>query len=94
MVKMNRQYIEVFLDKLVEIKLFDGKIIRGYLHKTGEEIFKNDPNLYIPRKYYVLLDGYNNDIYNLVFRSSHIKKIKNISAMKFNYSFKLGENNE
>lgn len=44
------------LGKNVEIVIFDGTIIRGVLHKTGDEIFKNEPNYYIPKNYYLCLD--------------------------------------
>lgn len=46
---MNRSQLEEHISKNVEIKLFDGEVIRGYLRKTGREELKNDPNLYIPK---------------------------------------------
>lgn len=78
---MNRKYVETFLGKLVKIKLFDGTVMKGYLHKTGTEKFKNNPNLYIPKNYYVLLNAHDQDIYNVIFRSSHIRKIEHSSAL-------------
>ena len=67
---MNRKEFEKNLGKKVKIKLFDNKIIEGELHKTGEEIFKYDPNLYVPRKLYFLIKPQ-----SCLFRVSHVKKI-------------------
>lgn len=47
--KINREIVESYLGKKVEVKLFDGEVIVGELHKTGEEAYKNNPNLYIPK---------------------------------------------
>ena len=51
---MKRSELEKYLGKVVTIKLFDNDVIKGELHKTGEEQFRNDPNLYIPQKCYFL----------------------------------------
>lgn len=67
---MKRSELEKYLGKNVRITLFDNEVIEGELHKTGEEMFKNDPNLYIPRKFYFVTNT------NLIFRSSHVKKLK------------------
>lgn len=69
---MSRKVVETFLGKRVQIEL-DGNIIRGVFHKTGEERFKNNPNLYIPKNYYFCEEA---DW--LIFRSSHIRKIKEL----------------
>ena len=53
---MKRSDLEQYLGKVVTIKLFDNEVITGELHKTGEEKFKNNPNLYIPQKCYFLID--------------------------------------
>lgn len=68
---MNRQYLESFLGKRVEIKLFDGDLIKGELHKTREEKYKHDNNLYLPKNYYFLENPH-----STLFRSSHVKKIR------------------
>lgn len=47
---MKREKLEQYLGKKVKITLFDGEVIKGELHKTGEEQFKNDPDLYIRQK--------------------------------------------
>ena len=61
----------------VEVKLFNGVICKGELHKTGEAMFKGDPNLYIPKNYYFTWNPHN----NWVFRSSYIKSIKKVNEV-------------
>ena len=68
---MKRSDLEQYLGKVVTIKLFDNEIITGELHKTGEERFKNDPNLYIPQKCYFLINPQ-----SCLFKCSHVKKLK------------------
>ena len=46
---MKRSELEKYLGQKVEIKLFDGDILKGVLHKTGEEQFKDNLNLYLPQ---------------------------------------------
>lgn len=75
--ELNRQELEKNLGKKVEIKLFDGDIFEGMLSKTGEEKFKRNNNLYIPRNYYFLTDNKFNCI-SCLFRVSHITKLKRI----------------
>lgn len=69
---MQRQELEKYLGKTVEITLFDGDILKGELHKTGEEQYENNPDLYLPRDYYFVVDTEPDTI----FRSSHVTKIK------------------
>lgn len=68
---MKRSELEQYLGKTVTITLFDNDIIAGELHKTGEEMFKNDPNLYMPQNRYFLINPQ-----SCLFRSSHVKKLK------------------
>ena len=51
---MKRSDLEKHLGKVVTITLFDNEIITGELHKSGEEQFKNNPNLYIPQNLYLV----------------------------------------
>ena len=79
--KINRQVVDSYLGKKVEVKLFYGGIVIGYLNKTGEEKYKNNPNLYFPKNYYFLeYDNYDNfgKDHSLLFRSSHIRNIKEV----------------
>ncbi|QLY77816.1 hypothetical protein [Clostridium intestinale] len=71
---MTREQLEKELGKKVKIQITDGDIIEGYLRKTGENDFKNNPSLYIPKNYYFLTDGSLNCI-SFLFRVSHIVKI-------------------
>ncbi len=68
---MKRSDLEKHLGKKVTITLFDNDVITGELHKTGEEQFKNDANLYLPQKRYFLTSPQ-----SCLFRSSHVKKLK------------------
>ena len=75
---MKRTDLEIYLGKVVEVKLFDGEIIRGCLRKTQDEMFKNDANLYLPKNYYfVTADIHATVCMSCLFRSSHVKCIKN-----------------
>ncbi len=51
---MKRSDLEKYLGKVVTITLFDNEVITGELHKTGEEQFKNNANLYLPQKWHFL----------------------------------------
>ena len=70
-----REQLEKHLNEKVKVQLFDGDIIEGYLRKTGEYDFKNNPNLYIPKNYYFLTDGGLNCV-SCLFRVSHVVKIQ------------------
>lgn len=67
---MKREELEQYLGKKVRITFFDKKVIEGELHKSGEQRFRNDPNLYLPQKYYFLINPQ-----SILFRSSHVIKL-------------------
>lgn len=73
---MKREKVDLLIGRQVFVILFDGTELVGELHKTGEDIFKNDLNLYIPRNYYTLINPQ-----SCIFRSSHIKKM-NVTYMR------------
>lgn len=77
---MTRSQLEEHLGEKVKIRLFDNSVYDGYLHKTGEVNFKNDPNLYIPRKLYFLTDG-DNVCRTCLFRVSHIKGFQTLDLL-------------
>lgn len=79
--KINREIVESYLGKKVTIKLFDGSVVIGYLHKTGEDNYKKNPNLYIPKKYYFVErdDIFGNKQSSCLFRSSHIRRIYEVN---------------
>ena len=72
---MLKAKFEKYLEKFISIRLFDGKIYTGYLYKSGnKERFPNDPNLYIPRNYYFLVDE-NDNVTSCLFRCSHVVRL-------------------
>lgn len=77
---ISKNELEKYLGKIVEITIIDGDKYTGELHKTGEEQFKCDPNLYIPKNYYFVTDP-SMPIFccckSCLFRCSHVRKIKN-----------------
>lgn len=76
---MNRQEFEKYLGQKVEIKLFDGEVVKGYLQKTGEEKFKNDPSLYLRKGFYFVIGSEKSKIcINCIFRVTHVTKIKEV----------------
>lgn len=68
---MKRSDLEQYLGKVVTITLFDNEVVTGELHKTREEQFKNNPNLYIPQKLYFLINPQ-----SCLFKCSYVKKLK------------------
>jgi len=78
---MDKNKIDKYLNKRVEITIIDGSILQGELHKTGELIFKNEPNLYIPRNYYVLINPQTLQANkHTIFRCSHVHKLKEMEV--------------
>ena len=72
---MLRAKLEKYLEKRISIRLFDGNVYSGYLYKSGnKERFPNDPNLYVPRNYYFLVDE-NDKLTSCLFRSSHVVRL-------------------
>ena len=76
---MKRSELEKYLGKTVEVTIF-GKTLRGILHKTGEEKFKYNYNLYLPKKYYFVCDEYGIPCGNCIFRCSHVGKLRLIGG--------------
>lgn len=72
---MTREQLEKHLSEKIKVQLFDGDIIEGHLRKTGEDDFKNNPNLYIPKNRYFLTDDGLNCV-SCLFRVSHVVKIQ------------------
>ena len=72
---MLKAKFEQYLGKCISIRLFNGDVYSGYLYKTGDkERFPNDPNLYIPRNYYFLVDE-NDNVTSCLFRCSHVVRL-------------------
>lgn len=80
-IRMKRSELEKYLGQKVEIKLSDGDILKGVLHKTGEEQFKDNLNLYLPQKRYFMTDDVGSCV-SCMFRSSHVVLIREISDVR------------
>ena len=73
---MTRADLDKQIGKYVKIILFDDTIMFGFLAKTGEERFKNNPNLCLKKGYYFLTANKTSlNCETCLFRVSHIKKI-------------------
>lgn len=71
---MKKSKVDEFLGKKVEVTIFDGKTYTGILKKTGtEDLMKVRSELYYLKDRYFVED---NPLY--IFRSSHIKKLKEV----------------
>lgn len=66
---MKKSELENYLGQHVEITLFDDFAYRGILRKTEENIKR-----YVKRNYY-FCEG---EQANIIFRSSHVKKVKQL----------------
>lgn len=71
---MTRTELEKYLGQKVEIKIYSDEIFKGILHKTREEMFKNNLDLYLPKNYYFCTNN-NGECISCLFRVSHVKKI-------------------
>ena len=88
---MKRSELEKYLGQKVEIKLFNGDILKGILHKTGEEQFKDNLNLYLPQKRYFMTDDVGSCV-SCMFRSSHVVLIREISDVRLEVKHGTWEN--
>lgn len=72
---MTRSELENHLGEYVKITLFDNEVLFGYLTKTQDERFKNQPNLYIPHnRYFLTANKKSLNCETCLFKVSHIKK--------------------
>lgn len=69
------EFKQKYLNKMVEVVLFDNNIFKGYLYSTNE--YMNKTKLLDMKNHYFV----GNDIrdHGLRFRKSHIKKIRLVS---------------
>ncbi len=73
---MKREDLERYLGEMVEVIISDGSTYRGCLRKTGDQMFKDNPNLYIPKNHYFLTDTKDSkNCISCMFRSSHVKRL-------------------
>ena len=75
-----------YLNKMVEVVLFDNDTFKGYLYSTNDYMKKtNIPD--VKNHYFVGNDIRDNGVR---FRKSHIKRIKLVSCLSTNKRYKLG----
>lgn len=72
---MRREQLEQMLGKKVTVTLFNNAVYTGTLRKTRDEAFKDNPNLFIPLRYYFLTDEAN-QCNSALFRVSYVWKCK------------------
>lgn len=74
-----RKLLDSLVGKEVCVRLIDNDEFVGILHKTGNE---TDPNLYLMKNYYYVVDDIG-DVIRCLFRASHVKKITNLDIDLF-----------
>lgn len=79
-----KEFEERYLNKMVEVKLFDDDIFKGYLYSTND--YMKQTNRLDNKNYYFV--GNNIRENSVRFRKSHIKKIRLISCININKTFK------
>lgn len=74
---MKRSDLEQYLNQYITVTLFNDTTYSGYLHKTREEAFRNDPNLYWKPNYYFFTETPDSLICTSpLFRCSHVKRLR------------------
>lgn len=76
-----------YLNKMVEVVLYDNDTFKGYLYSTND--YMNKTKLLDVKNYYFV----GNDIRenSVRFRKSHIKRIKLVSCLNINKCYRLGD---
>lgn len=73
---MKREKLEQMLNKKVKATILNTELV-GILRKSDDEIFKDNPNLYLSEKFYFLEDS--SGAMSFLFHSSHVQKCKLIN---------------
>lgn len=81
------EFEQKYLNKMVEVILYNNDTFKGYLYSTNEYMIKT--KLLDMKNYYFV----GNDIRDngVRFRKSHIKKIRLVSCLNINKCYKLGD---
>lgn len=81
------EFEKKYLNKSVEVKLFDDDTFKGYLYSTND--LMKQTNILDMKNYYFV----GNDIrdHSVRFRKSHIKKIRLLSCLNISQTFKIKE---
>ena len=82
-----KEFEQKYLNKMVEVVLFDNNTFKGYLYSTDDYMEKT--NRLDNKNYYFV----GNDIREngVRFRKSHIKRIRLLSCLNINKHYKLGD---
>lgn len=80
-----KEFEDKYLNKLVEVKLFDDDIFKGRLYSTND--YMKVTNRLDNKNYYFVAEDIREN--KVRFRKSHIKKIKLLSCVNFNKTFKI-----
>ena len=85
-----KEFEQKYLNKMVEVVLFDNNTFKGYLYSTDDYMEKT--NRLDNKNYYFV----GNDIREngVRFRKSRIKRIRLLSCLNINKHYKLGDKNE
>ena len=72
------EFEQKYLGERVQIELFYGRVLTGFLEKNGDERFINNPDLYLRKGYYCLIETLESqdNVDFFIFRFSHVQKIK------------------
>lgn len=81
------KFEQKYLNKMVEVVLFNNDIFKGYLYSTNEYMKKT---IFLDMKNYYFV-GNNITDNSLRFRKSHIKRIRLVSCLSINKCYKLGD---
>lgn len=81
------EFEQKYLNKMVEVILYDNDTFKGYLYSTNEYMIKT--KLLDMKNYYFV--GNNIRDNGVRFRKSHIKKIRLVSCLNINKCYKLGD---
>lgn len=81
------EFEQKYLNKMVEVILYDNDTFKGYLYSTNEYMIKTKL-LDMKNYYFVGNDIRDNEVR---FRKSHIKKIRLVSCLNINKCYKLGD---
>lgn len=71
---MKRSELEKYLGHKITVKIIDGDVYTGILHRTGEESFIDEAELYMPKNYYFVTNEHN-ELDSCLFRTSHVTNL-------------------
>ena len=81
------EFEQKYLNKMVEVVLFNNDTFKGYLYST--DAYMNKTKLLDMKNYYFVCNDIRDN--GVRFRKSHIKKIRLVSCLNINKCYKLGD---